>query len=201
MIRIYLLNAPLRICLSLLLPLAVEFKSIGVGWSSLLSAFLEIASRNLFRKYLGLASLVSQMVKNPPGMWETWVRSLGWEDPLEEGRQRTSLFLPGESHRQRSLAGCSPWGLKESDTTEGLSTAQCKLGFPAAVSGKEPACQCRTHERHGFDHSVGKIPWRRAGNALHYSCLENPIDRGAWRAAVRGVAKSQTRPQRLSTHA
>ena len=31
------------------------------------------------------ASLVSQMVNNPPAMWETWVRSLGWEDPLEEG--------------------------------------------------------------------------------------------------------------------
>ena len=31
------------------------------------------------------ASLVAQMVKNPPAMWETWVQSLGWEDPLEEG--------------------------------------------------------------------------------------------------------------------
>ena len=31
------------------------------------------------------ASLVAQMVKNTPAMWETWVRSLGWEDPLEEG--------------------------------------------------------------------------------------------------------------------
>ena len=31
------------------------------------------------------ASLVAQLVKNPPAMWETWVRSLGWEDPLEKG--------------------------------------------------------------------------------------------------------------------
>ena len=31
-----------------------------------------------------LASLVTQMVKNLPAMWETWVQSLGWEDPLEE---------------------------------------------------------------------------------------------------------------------
>ena len=39
------------------------------------------------------------------------------------------------------------------------------------------------------------------GNPLQYSCLENPLDRGAWRAAVNGVAKSQTRLKRLSVHA
>jgi len=37
------------------------------------------------------------MVKNLPAMWETWVRSLGWEDFLEEGMQHTPVFLPGES--------------------------------------------------------------------------------------------------------
>ena len=50
---------------------------------------------------------------------EMWVRSLGWEDPLEEGMAPTPVFLPGESHGQRSLAGYSPQGRKESDTTEG----------------------------------------------------------------------------------
>ena len=40
---------------------------------------------------------VAQMVKNPPAVWETWVWSLGWEDPLEEGMQPTPVFLPGES--------------------------------------------------------------------------------------------------------
>ena len=43
------------------------------------------------------ASLVAQTVKNPPTMWETWVWSLGWEDPLEEALQPTPVFLPGES--------------------------------------------------------------------------------------------------------
>ena len=38
------------------------------------------------------------------------------------------------------------------------------------------------------------------GNPLQYSCLENPMDRGAWRATVSGVTKSQTRLKRLSTH-
>ena len=46
------------------------------------------------------------------------VRSLGWEDPLEEGMATHSRFLPGESHGQRSLAGYSPRGRKELDMTE-----------------------------------------------------------------------------------
>ena len=44
--------------------------------------------------------------------------SLGWGDPLEEGWQPTPVFLPGESHGQRSLVGYCPWGGKESATTE-----------------------------------------------------------------------------------
>ena len=50
--------------------------------------------------------------------WETQVQSLGGEDPLEEGMATTPVFLPRESHGQRSLAGYGPWGHKESDTTE-----------------------------------------------------------------------------------
>ena len=46
---------------------------------------------------------------------ETWVRSLGGEDPLEEEMQPTPAFLLGESHGERSLAGLSPWVCKESD--------------------------------------------------------------------------------------
>ena len=41
--------------------------------------------------------MVAQSVKNPPAMWEAWVRSLGWEDPLEEGMAPTPVFLPGDS--------------------------------------------------------------------------------------------------------
>ena len=51
------------------------------------------------------ASLVAQLAKNPPAMQETWVSSLGREDPLEEGMQPTPLFWAGESHGQRSLVG------------------------------------------------------------------------------------------------
>ena len=47
-----------------------------------------------------------------------WVQYLGLKDPPEEGWPSTPVFLPGESHGQRSLVGYSPWGHKESDTTE-----------------------------------------------------------------------------------
>jgi len=50
------------------------------------------------------------MVKNLPAMQETRVRSLGEEDPLEKGMQYTPVFLPGESHGQRSLVSYNPWG-------------------------------------------------------------------------------------------
>ena len=74
------------------------------------------------------ASLVAQTAKNRPGAWETQVQSLGQEDPLEK-EMATSVFLPEEFHRWRSLAGYSPWGCKESDTTE-----------PLHFSNYEPVC-------------------------------------------------------------
>ena len=58
------------------------------------------------------------MVKNLPATQETWVQSLGWEDPLEEEMITHSRFLPGASHGQRSLVGYCAWGHKESDMTE-----------------------------------------------------------------------------------
>ena len=58
------------------------------------------------------------MVRSLLAMWETWVRFVGREDPLEKEMATHSLFLPRKSLGRRSLAGCSPWGRKESDTTE-----------------------------------------------------------------------------------
>ena len=63
---------------------------------------------------------MAQMAKNLPAMWETQVQSLGQEDPLEKDMQLTPVFLSGEFRGQRSLVGYSPWGHKESDTTEQL---------------------------------------------------------------------------------
>ena len=48
------------------------------------------------------------VAKNLTAMQESWVQSLGQEDPLEKRMQSTPVFMPGESHGQRSLAGYSP---------------------------------------------------------------------------------------------
>ena len=82
----------------------------------------------------------------------------------------TPVLLPGKSHGRRSLVGCSPWGRKESDTTEGVP-----FHFSLSCIG----------EGHG--------------NPFQCSCLENPRDGGAWWAAVYGVTQSRTRLKRLSS--
>ena len=79
--------------------------------------------------------------------------------PLLSHRKRrwhpTPVLLPGKSHGRRSLVGCSPWGRKESDSTE------------------------RLH----FHFSLARIG-EGNGNPLQCSCLENPRDEGAWWAAI-----------------
>ena len=72
------------------------------------------------------ASVLAQMVKNVPAMWETWVQSLSWEDPLEKGMEICFSILPSLENLsgQRSLVDYSPWGCKELDRTERLSAAQ-----------------------------------------------------------------------------
>ena len=70
--------------------------------------------------YTEKASLVAQIVKHLPAMQETWVRSLGCEDPWRRKWHPTPVPLPGKSHGQRSSIGYSPWGRQESGTTEPL---------------------------------------------------------------------------------
>ena len=62
------------------------------------------------------ASLVAELVKNPPAVWETWVQSLSWEELLEKGKVTNSSILAGEFHEPYS-----PWGPKELEMTEQFS--------------------------------------------------------------------------------
>ena len=75
---------------------------------------------------------MSQRAKSLSVAWETQVRSLGQEDPLEKEMAAHSSILAWKTPRWRSLAGCSPWGRKESDTTEQLhnSASQCIFVLP-----------------------------------------------------------------------
>ena len=84
--------------------------------------------------------------------------------------QPIPVLLPGKSHGQRSLVGCSPWDREESDTTE-------RLHFHISLS------------------CIGE----GNGNPFQCSCLENPGDGGACWAAVCGVTQSWTRLKRLSS--
>ena len=101
---------------------------------------------------------------------------LGDENVLELYRLRrqwqpTPVLLSGISHGRRCLVGYSPWGLEESDVTE-----QLYFHFSLSWTGEGN------------------------GNPLQYSCLENPREGGAWRAAVYGITQSLTRLTRLSSN-
>ena len=154
-------NSALCLCVP---PGATEAKLLGEGWG------VEGA---------GSWSLQTRGVLLVPGPYflhlkieitciPYWVVKMKWD----EGKltHPNPVLLPGKSHGQRSLVGCSPWGRKESDTTEQLH----------------------------FDFSLSCIG-EGNGNPLQCSCLVNPRDGGAWWAAISGVAQSWTRLKWLSS--
>ena len=67
----------------------------------------------------------------------------------------------------------------------------------APVGKKLPA---NARERRWFNPESGRCPRGRNGNSLQHACLENPMDRGTWRATIHEVTKSQTRLKQLNTH-
>ena len=136
-----------------------------------------------------------------------WVTSL-WLFTFMHWRRKwqpTPVFLPGESHGERSLVGCiyvvaQSWTrLKRLSSS---SSSMCvyihhiycrklsfSVGFPGGLHSKESACNAG---------DLGLVPGSRRssgegnGNPLQYSCLENPLKWGTWQVTVRGVEKSWT---------
>ena len=70
------------------------------------------------------------------------------------------------------------------------------MDFSVGSHGKESACKAVDP---GSMPELGRFPGEGNGNPLQYSCLENPMDRGAWQATVNGVAKSQTQLSHQTT--
>ena len=69
----------------------------------------------------------------------------------------------------------------------------CKeLGFPGGARGKEPVCNAGDARDMGLIPGLGRSSGGGHGNPLHYSCLEDPMDKGAWQATVHRVAKNWT---------
>ena len=87
-----------------------------------------LSSLTFIKRLLGV-SLVAQVLKHLPAMQGTQIQSLGREDPLEKEWQPTPVFLPGEFHGQRSLAGYSPWSHRELDTTEQITQKRLFSSF------------------------------------------------------------------------
>ena len=75
------------------------------------------------------------------------------------------------------------------------------LGLPRWLSSKEPACNAGDAGDMGSIPGLGRDPGEGNGYPLQYSCLENPMNRGAWWATVHRVTKSWTWLKRLSMHA
>ena len=72
------------------------------------------------------------------------------------------------------------------------------MGLAWQLSGKESSCNAGDTADSDSGPGSGRSPEGGHGNPLQYSCLENPMDRGAWRATVHGVTKSWTRLKQLS---
>ena len=106
--------------------------------------------------------------------------------------QPTPVFLPGESQGQGSLVGCRLWGCTESDTTEVTQQQQHSI---LIFHFQKDLILILTHNRYGGCQVVlvknppaSSTPGGGHGNPLQYSCLEKPMDRGAWWAIVHRVA-------------
>ena len=107
---------------------------------------------------------MAQLVKNPPAMWETWVRSLGWEDPLEK-----------EMVTHSSTLACKiPW-MEEPGRLQSMGLQRvghdCYKGFPSGSDGKESAYNVGDP---GSIPGLERPPWRREWQPTPVFCLGNP---------------------------
>ena len=75
-----------------------------------------------------------------------------------------------------------------------------KFGLSQWLSSKESICNAGDAGDVSSIPGLGRCPGGGCGNPLHYSCLENPMDRGAWQAAVHRVTQGQTQLKQLSVH-
>ena len=114
---------------------------------------------------------------------------------MEFSRQKYWNRLPFPSLGDLPDPGIEPWSpalqadslpLSHQGSQDALRITQNALGLPRWLSGEEPACQAGDV---GLVPGSGRLPEEGNGNLLQYSCLGNPMDRGAWQATVHGVTE------------
>ena len=135
------------------------------------------------------------MVKNLPAMRETWVRFLGWEDPLETGTAPHPSILAWRIPWPEEPGGLySPWGcrVRKLPWRRDRLPMPVFLGFPGGSDSKESACDVGDL---GFISGLGTSPGDGNGYPLQYSGLENSMD-----YIVRGVTKNRTQLRDFHFH-
>ena len=149
------------------------------------------------------ASLLAQSVKYLPAVQETWVRSLGQEDPLEEERATHSSILAWKFPWAEEPGRLQPWGTVSSSVSQGDKTQTFLSSFqlwPSYITQQSSLLTYRitsvckvtgSHDRLMYCQCRG-LEKAKAPNSTAPACLENAMDGGAWWAAVHGVAKSRT---------
>ena len=108
--------------------------------------------------------------------------------------------LPGSSVHEIILTRILEWVVISYSRGSSQPRGQSRVSYvsctnwqsPRWLSGNEPACQCRSYRRLRFIPGLGRSSGEGSRNPLQYSCSDNSRDRGAWRATVQGVTKSQT---------
>ena len=116
-----------------------------------------------------------------------WVRSQVRKDPLEDGMATYWSILPGRSPWTEEPRGLQSLGSHRAGYNR--SNLACLEGFPHSSVGKESAYNAGDP---GLISGLGRSPGEGNGNPLQYSCLENPMDRGAWQTTVHSVVQTQT---------
>ena len=125
--------------------------------------------------------------------------------------QLTPVFLPGKSREWRILVGYSPWCHKESDMTEWLTHTHMRAHThksilyvyyngtsQVALVVKNPDVSEGDMRDVGWISGWGRSPGRGHGNPHQYSCLENPMDSGAWQATLHRITQSWTQQSNLA---
>ena len=127
--------------------------------------------------YICGASLVVQWLRVHLAMQGDTGLISGWETKITHATEQINPQINPRVHAPQ-------WKILHD------STKRLNIGLPWCLSCRESTCQCRRHKDMGSIPGSGRFPGGGHSNPLSYSCLKNPIDRGAWRATVHAVSRS-----------